>query len=620
MLQNIRDNSQGWLTKTAICIIIVLLVLTSIEAIFHVSTENSQSVVEVNGEAITKTELSRAIDIQRYQLMQQIGKDFKDSLLDETLLREVVLKMLIDRKLLLQGAADLKLSFSEAMLDKMILETPEFQVDNKFSAKRFDLVIRQLGYSRMQFRQMQAEEMLISQLRRGIINSSFVTDVEVLAFARLEKQTRSFNTMSIKADPTTIKLTDDEVKVYYNQYAKEFMTQDEVIIDYIELNKPSFFNQVTVSNYELQVAYQKEIAKFAEQRHAAHILIEVNEKTTNAQAKAKIEEIQTRLNHGDKFEDIANDPGVAKNSGDLGLISPGVYDSNFETALYALNKDQISPPVRTTVGWHLIKLLGIKLHEAPTFASLKDKLTSELKSKKVEQRYVEAIKQLEDGAFKTFDLDQLASDLRLTVHTFGPFSRKGGEGLAANRNVINAAFSREVLYENANSTAIALNSETTIVLRAKEHLQPKQLPLDSAAPIIRARMIKERANAAAKINADKLIASLRNGKILINQPIDSQVWTMTKSVSRNAEELDPNLLQAIFRMPKPIATNKPTLATVEMVDGSLLIVRLHSVNEVAAITAEEKLKYRRLLASRSGHQDFAVYCKQLEAKANIKKF
>ncbi|WP_347169131.1 SurA N-terminal domain-containing protein [Pseudomonas salmasensis] len=624
MLQNIRDNSQGWIAKTIIGIIVALMAFTGIEAIFQASGNNKQDVAKVNGEEITQTELSQAVDMQRRQLMQQLGKDFDASLLDEKLLRDAALKGLIDRKLLLQGAADSKFGFSEAALDQVILQTPEFQVDGKFNAERFDQVIRQLGYSRMQFRQMLTQEMLIGQVRAGIAGSGFVTDAEVLAFARLEKQTRDFATVNIKADPAAVKLTDDEVKAYYDQHAKEFMTPDQVVIDYLELKKSSFFDQVTVKDDELQAAYEKETANLAEQRRAAHILIEVNDKVTEAQAKAKIEDIQARLAKGEKFEALAKefsqDPGSANNGGDLGFAGPGVYDPDFETALYGLKQDQVSVPVRTTFGWHLIKLLGVEAPEVPSFASLKDKLTRELKAQQVEQRFVEATKQLEDAAFEASDLAQPASDLKLTVHTSAPFGREGGEGVAANRAVVTAAFSPEVLDEGANSSAIELDPETIIVLRAKEHLKPAQLPLENVAAAIRTQMTKERASAAAKARADELIASLRDGKTALDQPVDGQAWKVTEAATRGQESIDPAVLQALFRMPKPAAKDKPTFTTVTLRDGSLMIVRLNGVNEAAAPTDEEKAQYRRFLASRIGQQDFAAYRKQLETQADIKKY
>ncbi|MGF6286897.1 SurA N-terminal domain-containing protein [Pseudomonas silensiensis] len=623
MLQNIRDNSQGWIAKTIIGVIVALMALTGFDAIFKATTHRNDA-AKVNGEEISQNELSQAVDMQRRQLMQQLGKDFDASLLDEKMLRESALKGLIDRKLLLQGAENSKFAFSEAALDQVILQTPEFQVDGKFSPERFDQVIRQLGYSRMQFRQMLAQEMLIGQLRAGLAGSGFVTDAQVLAFARLEKQTRDFASLNVKADPAAVKLTDDEVKAYYDEHAKEFMTPDQVVIDYLELKKASFFDQVSVKDEDLQAAYQKEIANLSEQRRAAHILIEVNDKVTEAQAKAKIEEIQARLAKGEKFEALAKefsqDPGSANNGGDLGYAGPGVYDPAFETALYALAKDQVSAPVRTDFGFHLIKLLGVEAPEVPTLASLKDKLTRELKTQQVEQRFVEATKQLEDSSFESSDLAQPAQDLKLTVHTSKPFGREGGEGVAANRAVVTAAFSPEVLDEGANSTAIELDPETVIVLRAKEHLKPAQLPLESVAASIRVQLSKEHASSAAKTKAEELIVSLRDGKTALDKAIDGQSWKVTQAATRGQEGVDPTVLQALFRMPKPAAKDKPTFSNVTLADGSLVIVRLNGVNEAAAPTEEEKAQYRRFLASRIGQQDFAAYRKMLESQAEIKRF
>ncbi|WP_336353617.1 SurA N-terminal domain-containing protein [Pseudomonas atacamensis] len=623
MLQNIRDNSQGWIAKTIIGVIVALMALTGFDAIFQATTHKNEA-AKVNGDEISQNELSQAVDMQRRQLMQQLGKDFDASLLDEKMLRESALKGLIDRKLLLQGAEQAKFSFSEAALDQVILQTPEFQVDGKFSSERFDQVIRQLGYSRMQFRQMLAQEMLIGQLRAGVAGSGFVTDAEVLAFARLEKQTRDFATLNVKADPAAVKLTDDEVKAYYDEHAKEFMTPDQVIIDYVELKKSSFFDQVAVKDEDLEAAYQKEIANLAEQRRAAHILIEVNDKTTEAQAKAKIDEVQARLAKGEKFEALAKefsqDPGSANNGGDLGYAGPGVYDPAFEKALYSLSKDQVSEPIRTDFGYHLIKLLGVEAPEVPTLASLKDKLTRELKAAQVEQRFVEATKQLEDSAFEASDLAQPAADLKLTVHTSKPFGREGGEGVAANRAVVTAAFSPEVIDEGANSTAIELDPETVIVLRSKEHLKPAQLPLESVSAAIRTQLTKEHASAEAKTRAEKLIADLRYGKAPLDKAIDGQNWKITEAATRGQEGVEPAVLQALFRMPKPAAKDKPTFSSVTLPDGSLMVVRLNGVNEAAAPTDEEKAQYRRFLASREGQQDFAAYRKQLEAEAEIERF
>ncbi|WP_426141776.1 SurA N-terminal domain-containing protein [Pseudomonas sp. DWP3-1-2] len=623
MLQNIRDNSQGWIAKTIIGVIIALMALTGFDALFT-ATSTKQDAAKVNGEEITKSELSQAIDMQRRQLMQQLGKDFDPSLLDEKMLHDAALKGLVDRKLLLQGAEKAKFSFSEASLDQQILQTPEFQVDGKFSADRFDQVIRQLGFTRLQFRQMLAQEMLIGQVRAGVAGSAFVTDNQVDAFARLEKQTRDFATLTLVADTSTAKVTDDEIKAHYDEHAKEFMSPEQVVLDYIELKKSSFFDKVQVKDEDLQAAYQQEISNLAEQRRAAHILIEVNDKQNEAQAKAKIEEIQQRLAKGEDFaalaKEFSQDPGSASKGGDLGYAGKGVYDPAFEEALYALNKDQVSAPVQSTYGWHLIKLLGVEAPSVPTFASLKDKLIHELKSQQVEQRFVDATKQLEDSAYESSDLAQPAQDLGLKIQTTAPFGREGGEGLTANRAVIQAAFSPEVLEEGSNSSALELDPETVVVVRAKEHRQPEQLPLESVSSVIRAQLVKEHASAAVKAKGDALLAGLRDGKVPLAAKQDGQSWKVMEAVTRSQEGVEPAVLQALFRMPKPEGKDRPAFTSLTLADGSYVIVRLNGVNQAAAPSDEEKAQYRRYLASRAGQQDFAAYRAQLESEAKIERF
>lgn len=623
MLQNIRDNSQGWIAKTIIGVIVVLMALTGFDAIFQ-AVNHSKDAAKVNGDTISQNDLSQAVDTQRRQLMQRLGKDFDASLLDDKMLREAALKGLIERQLLIQGARDAKFSFSEAALDQVILQTPEFQVDGKFSPERFDQVIRQLGYGRLQFREMLAQEMLIGQLRTGLAGSGFVTDAQVEAFARLEKQTRDFASLTFKADPATSTVTDEEVKAHYDEHAKEFMSPDQVVIDYIELRKSAYFDQVNVNEDELQALYQKEIANLAEQRHAAHILVEVNDKQDEAKAKARIEEIQQRLAKGDDFaalaKEFSQDPGSSNNGGDLGYAGKGVYDPTFEDALYALDKGQVSAPVRTEFGFHLIKLLDVQAPEVPTFASLKDKLTRELKTQQVEQRFVEVTKQLEDSAFEASDLAQPAQDLGLKVQTSAPFGREGGEGIAANRQVIQAAFSDEVLNEGSNSSAIELDPETVVVIRAKEHRKPAQLPLEAVADAIRAHLAREHATAAMKSKTEALIAGLKDGKIAYQPVQDGQAWKVQEAVNRSQDGIDPVELQAVFRMSKPESKDKPVYTSVTLGDGSVVVLRLNGVNEGSAASEEEKSQYRRYLASRAGQQDFAAYRKQLEAKADITRY
>jgi peptidyl-prolyl cis-trans isomerase D len=625
MLQNIRDNSQGWIAKTIIGIIVALLALTGVDALFT-STSNSQNAAEVNGDKISSVELSQAVEMQRRQLLQQLGRDFDASQLDEKLLRDSALNGLIERTLLLGSAKDAKFAFSQQALDQVILNTPEFLVEGKFSAERFDQVIRQLGYSRMQFRQMLEQEMLIGQLRAGIGNSGFVTDAQVQAFAALEKQTRDFSSLTITADAKAVQLSDDDIKAYYDAQASQFMSPEQLVLEYVELSKDSFFDQVKVTDEALQNAYQSEIASLSEQRRAAHILIEVNDKVNDEQAKAKLLDVQKRLEQGEDFAKLAKefsaDAGSAAEGGDLGFASRGVYDPAFEDALYALDKNAVSAPVRSEFGWHLIKLLDVQAPEVPTLASLKDKLERDLKTREVEQRFVDVSKNLEDSAFEASDLSQPAQELGLKVQTSEPFGRQGGtSGITANRQVIQAAFTPEVLEDGSNSGVIELDPNTVAVVRVKEHNKPEQLKLEQVADSIRAQLTKVRASEAAKAQGEAQLAALREGKTPVEQAKAEQTWKVVEAATRSQEGVEPVVLQALFRMAKPEAANKPTYSGISLANGDYVLVRLNGVSQPEqSLSDEDKAMYARFLASRAGQQDFAAFRKQLQEGAKIERF
>ncbi len=619
MLQNIRDNSQGWIAKTIIGIIVMLLALTGFEAIFNAAS-NNQNAAEVNGEEISRYDLDQAMNMQRRQLAQQLGQDFDASLLDDRLLRDSALGSLIDRMLLLQSAKNANFAFSSEALDQLILQTPEFQVDGAFSAARFDQVIQQMGYSRLQFRQLLEQEMLIGQLRAGISGTGFVTDQQVDNFARLEMQTRDFATLTLPAQQEAIEVGDEQIKEYYEANADRFRTPEQVIVEYVELKKESFFDQVEVSDEELQELYQKQIANLAEQRRAAHILIETSGELSDDEAKAKIDEIATRVKNGDDFAAVAKeasqDPGSANEGGDLGFAGPGVYDPAFEDALYALNEGEVSAPVKSEFGWHIIKLLGVQSPEVPAFENLKPELVRELKAQQVEQRFVETSKQLEDSAFEASDLAQPAQELGLMVQTTEAFGRDGGEGITANRQVIQAAFSDEVLVDGANSSVIELDPDTSIALRVKEHLKPAAIPLADVREDIVQQLQRSLAAEAARAKGEQLLADLRKGQ----QPDDAQ-WQAVEAATRSQEGVAPALLQAVFRMPRPEQQDKPSYSGVALSNGDYAVVRLNGVNEPeAALTDEEKLNYRRFLASRVGQQDFAAFRQKLQAEAEIERF
>jgi len=618
MLQNIRDHSQGWIAKSIIAVIVLLLSLTGFEAIFG-NFRHTGVAARVNGDDISQSELEQAAQMQAAQLAQQLsqrlGTEFDASRLDEKELRESALRALIERRLLLQAASSEGLRFSSRSIDQLIVQNPDFQQDGTFSAERFDQVLRSMGYNRMQYRKLLEEEMLIGQLRLGLIASGFSTDDEVEAFARLERQTRRFASLRFAADPASVSISEGEVKDWYDAHQSDYQSPDQVVVEYVTLDKSAFEQRAAVTDEALQAAYQREVASLGEQRNAAHILIEGND----AKAKAKIDDIAARIAKGEDFAKLAKefseDSGSAAAGGELGYAGRGVYDPAFEQALYALQVGEVSKPVHSAYGWHLIKLLGEA--PAPSFASLKDKLTENLKAQQAAQDFAQAKRALEAAAFEAADLAQPAQDFNLTIQVSAPFGREGGEGISGQRDFVKAAWSSEVLEDGRNSGLIEPDADSALILRVKEHREPQQLPFAEVQVRIREQLTAQRAREAAKEKGEQRLAQLRAGQ---TEAVSGEHWQQVEAATRSGEGLDPLLLQTLFRLPHPQG-GKPEFAGLALDNGDYLLIQLFAVAEPQVLlSAEEKTLYRQALASRRGAEDFAALQGELRQQAKIERF
>ncbi|MDQ6618559.1 MAG: peptidylprolyl isomerase [Pseudomonadota bacterium] len=138
-----------------------------------------------------------------------------------------------------------------------------------------------------------------------------------------------------------------------------------------------------------------------EQTHARHMLIKVNETTSEAEAKARLERIRERLETGAKFEDLARlnseDSSSAK-GGDLGWISPGDTVPDFENAMAALKPGAISAPVRTPFGWHIIQVLERRTQDI-TAERQREQARTALRQRKSDESFQEWLRQMRDRAF-----------------------------------------------------------------------------------------------------------------------------------------------------------------------------------------------------------------------------
>ncbi len=626
MLQTIRENSQGIIAKVIVGLIIVTFALFGVESLIGLAN-SEKAPAEVNGEEISNIDLQREVELQRRQILSQMGENADPAAIDEVALRRSVLDRLVDREILLQSAESQGLYISEQMIDQMIVADSSFFGENgSFDRNQFEAVLRSVGLTPLMYRDQLRKALLTAQERNAYTLSAFATPVQAEQLAKLAAQTRDVDWIRFKLEDALaqVEVTQEQLQARYDEDPQRFMTEAQVVLSYIELNQSDFADPASVSEADLRSAYEQELARFQadEERQASHILFEIGE-GTDADVRAQAEAVRERIMSGElSFADAAAeysaDPGSAVAGGDLGFNGRGVFVAPFEDALFALTQGELSEPVRTEFGYHLIKLNDIRATVPPTFAERKSELKAELANAAAEARYVEALDRLADLSFSAADLQVPSDELGLKIQQTQPFGKSGGETeLTSNAKVLRAAFSSELINEQLNSAPIELNREQAVVVRVAQEIPARQQSLDEVKEQLTVELRQEQAVAGLKSRSEALAKQLSSGQTL-EQLAPDLAWSSADEVARDAGSMPLDVNRAAFELPRP-SENQASLEAIELTGGDYAIVRVRAVHEPEQVDELLAQQLKRSLGARQGDSYFRAHVQGLNASAEVER-
>ncbi|WP_426417487.1 SurA N-terminal domain-containing protein [Aestuariirhabdus sp. LZHN29] len=629
MLQNIRDNSKGVVAKIIIAFIIFVFALFGLESINGGSGANY--VASVNGDEISQQDLYQAMQMRRQQLTREMGENFDPALLDEQRIQQASLQGLVGQSLLLQQADMLGLYFPEAAIDQMIIGTESFQVDGKFDPDQFQLALRSVGLTPIQFRKMIQGEMLVSQLSSGFAASNFMTPAEMKSISALERQQRDIRyiTLSAAAEREAVSVDSEETRDYYDSNPGEFLAEEQVRVNYLLLDKNDMLADVSVSEDDIANAYQALVEQTRSnaggQRRAAHILLEVSETKPDQEMADLAAELKQRIDSGEDFAQLArefsSDTFSAEQGGDLGVVEEGFLGDAFDDALASLEPGQVSAPIKTDFGYQLVKLVSTESIAVPAMDDVREQLIRELKLDRVEPIFVEQSQLLADVSFESADLKQPAEELGLTSQETAFFGRDGGEeGLASNAAFYTAAFANDVLNDGANSVLIEIDSDRVAVLRISEHIKPEPMPFDQAEAQIRDRLLA--------VKAEELLhqQALQLKDMAMTEGLESVTgyeWVSMDGVSRQAPgDLPQQLLLDTFKVPHPQG-EKPSVVISGLPNGDKVLLAVTAVRTPepdAELEVTRNQFLSRMLSQQKGQAIFEEYRQALEDSADIRTY
>ncbi len=590
MLQQIRERAQGWIAWFIVILISIPFALWGIQEYLGVGSE--RAVATVNGQEITEREFERGYREFRQRLRQQLGANYRPELFDEARLREEVLNSMIRNQLILQSAADMGLSAGDDLVRAMIVSIPGFSIAGRFDQQAYERGVRSRGLTPAGFEDQMRRALVSEQLSKAIVASEFTTDEELKQQIALTRQQRELQYVEVESKPflAGAEVSENEIRGYYASNQDRFIAPERVKVEYLDLQIDNISKTLTADEESLLGFYEQQKHEYLtpEQRRASHILITVEEGADAQAADAARQAADAalgRIRAGEDFavvaREVSQDPGSSDQGGDLGFFEKGVMDQAFEDAVFGMKTDDVSEPVRSSFGFHVIKLTAIRPAQGKSYEEAKEEIRQAFLKSEAERLFYEYAERLSDLAYEDPDsLQPAAEALGMTTLTSDWLGREGGAAdLFAAPKVVGAAFSDDVLIEGHNSEAIEIGPERMVVLRVIEHEEATVRPFDDVQAEIEEKLKLEKAGEMARKRGEELLGRLKQGESL-QSLADAEALTVVSSglVGRNDRVLPPALLQRLFKMPRPMGDDSQYDGTV-LANGDYAIIALGAVKD-----------------------------------------
>ncbi|MFT4816751.1 MAG: peptidyl-prolyl cis-trans isomerase D [Pseudohongiellaceae bacterium] len=620
MLQDIRDNSQGVIAKVIIGFIVAIFALFGVDSIMN-GFITSPPVAEINGEEISEAQLQ----VNTQNLLNSIGGN-ADSL-DEGLLEQIALSQILEEVLLRQSAQGSNMAVSSNRVDRSIIENPNFQINGVFDS---DLAVRTMasqGFSIPIYRETLQQQMLLSQLANAYSSSAFVTDSELERIAGLSAQTRDFRYLSIPLGTRTLgtAISDAQIQSYYTENPQDFTQPETVSVSYVMLDKGVISSAIELDEGVIEAQYEIQRSAFegSAEKRASHILFEVGGDLSDEQALEMAATAKQRIDAGEEFGavalDMSTDTVSAEEGGDIGYTDGTAFPVALEEALETLSVNEVSGPVVSDFGVHIVMLTEDSVNVFQSFEEVADRIERELKSSEVELIYAERLGDLSNLAFETGNLETISEELEMDVLISGTFGRTGTSGIFSNQALIDAAFSVEVLLEGNNSEVIELSPSQAVVLSALLHNEATVLPLEEVEPEIAVIIRTEMEREAVQNLSDQLLANIENGESVEQLLVDNEIeWLTEEGANRGAVTVNREILTQVFSM-SLADSNTPAYDNLTLTNDTAVIVQLNSINagSIASIPQIDQENMLSSMISDLGNSDFQAYMSNLQENADI---
>ena len=622
-MESFRKVIKGGLGKVLLILFLTPLALVGIEGYFS-GGKSEDTAKLVNGQEISKKELETLTKTFKEQYLAYANGD--ETLLNQSFIQNKAMDTLVARTLLLQQAEELGISLSDAQIEQMVAQQPSFQENGKFSESLYSNYLRSVGMTSQALIANLRKDHALKMLTSTFMDYALVSKLDIEQIANLQTEQRTLHLASIKLDDykKNVKVTPQEIAAYYNKHQNSFKQVASVDVDYVVLTPANVAPANTqVTEAELQQAYatfvdaQKKDAKPL----VKHILIAADTRS-DAEAKKLANDVAAKIKAGMSFAQAAaqysDDTESKAKGGVVDAYAKGVFGDAFDQAVASLKSAQVSAPVKTQYGYHLIETEAPSI-KLPSFETEKPRLLAELQKNKSANAFSDTVNGLNEMVVGSDALDVVAQEVKgVTVQSIKGMTLATQHPVLSDANVKVKLFNDDVKNGDRNaSSSIQLANGDTVWVKVRNYHAAGVQTLAEATPSVKAKLIEQKAIDAAKAKIQTALNSFKSqpaATVLAQINIAFEiagVFTRSQGLKREIE-------RAAFSVPAPKAGMWSV--TTGSLPNELVVGAVSNVNKTTsnALTDEQLNELSKLYQQLRGQQELDDYTEYLKAHAKIK--
>lgn len=515
MLESIRKHSK---------FVMILLFLLIIPSFIFVGIDqsyfsgSSPTVARVDGQDITQNDWDNTHRFESDRLRAQ-NPGMDATLLDSPQARYASLERMVRDRVFQVAAQKMNLVTSDAALARALQDIPAIaslrKADGSLDADGYRGLLAAQGMTPEGYEASLRRDMSLRQVVGNVMDTAIATPAvaHVAMDAFLQRREIQVAQFMAKDFAAQVAVTDEALKAFYQTHAAQFQQSEQASIEYVVLDLKTVRDSIELNEADLQTYYKENAARLAggqEERRASHILINAPKSMPEAEraaAKAKAQAIADKVQaNPSSFADVAKaesqDSGSAVAGGDLGFFGRGAMVPEFEQAAFAMQKSDISAVVESEFGYHVIQLTDVKLPEVPSFASVRDKIVSDLKDEQAQRKLAEVQEVFANTVYEQADsLQPVVEKLGLKLQSAEGVTREpkpGVEGVLANEAFLNALFASDSLEHKRNTDAVDVGTNQTASGRVIGYQPAKQLAFEDVAEQVKQQYVAQQSAVLAR--------------------------------------------------------------------------------------------------------------------------